>query len=59
MPLETLALLSVAILVIAFWIVKYSFSVGNTRMPSRAPKPTTMAQNISPNSVTPRCRAAV
>ena len=45
---------SVAILLTARWIVKYSLSVGSTRMPISARKPTTMAQNSRPNSVKPR-----
>ena len=45
---------SVAILLTARLIVKYSLSAGSTRMPISARKPTMMAQNSSPNSVTPR-----
>jgi hypothetical protein len=36
-----------------------SFSDGRTRMPMRARKPTTIAQNRSPNRVTPRWRLAL
>ena len=50
---------SVAILLTARLIVKYSLSAGSTRMPISATKPTMTAQNSRPNSVTPRWRLAL
>ncbi len=45
---------SEVILLIARLMVKYSLSVGSTRMPMSATKPMTMAQKSRPNSVKPR-----